>query len=314
MMALRGTAPFACARASEQGDWVKGNRISSQALKYWECAEQRRSTGDEKGAGMLRDHLHRGDLLERVRVHRDEDRGPTAPSAQLAPSAPRARPPQRAGLWLRLCLIFVYPLVVVFFRRDVRGGQRIASEGPAIIVANHVSHVDPVVLASIVWDRGWRPRFLAKASLFNVPVIGRAIRGTGQVPVHRGSVDARTSLREALDVLRAGGRILIYPEGTVTRDAAGWPMEGKTGAARLALLMPDVPVIPVGQWGVQTSVDLYKRRLRLRPRRHVVYSVGDPVDLSAFAGQRASHDVLRDATATMMGRIRELVEQSRSAT
>jgi 1-acyl-sn-glycerol-3-phosphate acyltransferase len=263
---------------------------------------------------MLRDHLHRGDLLDQVRVCLHDDAELNTASPQLIRSAPRARPPQRAGLWLRLCLIFVYPLVVVFFRRDVRGGHRIATEGPAIIIANHVSHVDPVVLASVVWDRGWRPRFLAKASLFTVPVIGRAIRGTGQVPVHRGSVDALTSLREALDVLRAGGRILIYPEGTVTRDPGGWPMEGKTGAARLALLMPGIPVIPVGQWGVQTSVDLYQRRLRLRPRRHVVYSVGDPVDLSAFAGERASHDVLRDATATMMGRIRELVEQSRSAT
>jgi 1-acyl-sn-glycerol-3-phosphate acyltransferase len=222
----------------------------------------------------------------------------------------RRRPP--AGFWLRLCLVVLYPLIVLFFRREVRGGERLAGSGPAIVVVNHVSHVDPLLLASVMWDHGWRPRFLAKASLFDVPVVGRAVRGTGQVPVHRGSADARTSLRDAVAVLREGGRILIYPEGTVTRDPQGWPMKGKTGAARLALHLPQVQVIPVGQWGARDSVDVYGRRIRLRPRRRVVYTVGEPLDLSAYAGDGAGADVARAATDGIMAAIRELTAQSRT--
>lgn len=222
----------------------------------------------------------------------------------------------KAGFWLRLCLVVLYPLIVLFFRREVRGARILEGRGPAIIVINHVSHVDPLLLASIMWDAGWRPRFLAKASLFTIPIVGRAIRGTGQVPVHRGSADARTSLREAVAVLREGGRILIYPEGTVTRDPDGWPMEGKTGAARLALALPEVEVIPVGQWGARDSVDVYGKRIRLRPRRHVVYTVGQPLDLSAFAapdGGLPSAEASHAATDVIMSAIGDLARQSKEA-
>ncbi len=63
--------------------------------------------------------------------------------------------------------------------------------------------------------------------------------------------------------------MVMHPEGTVTRDPDGWPMIGKSGAARLALLAPEVPVIPIAQWGVQNSIDLYRKKVRLFPRpRH----------------------------------------------
>jgi 1-acyl-sn-glycerol-3-phosphate acyltransferase len=220
---------------------------------------------------------------------------------------------QRPTIWLRACIVTMYPALVFFFRRDVRHGERLTRPGAAIIVANHVSHVDPVLLASVVWDAGYRPRFLAKASLFTKKVIGRAIRGSGQVPVARGSADARASLQEAVDVLRSGDRILIYPEGTVTRDPEGWPMSGKSGAARLALLMPDVPLIPIGQWGARDSVDVYAKRFRPRPRRHVVYTIGEPIDLTAFASGPPTPETLHKVTELIMSAIRTLTEQSRSA-
>lgn len=226
-----------------------------------------------------------------------------------------AKPRQKAPPWLRACLVFVYPLVLVFFRRDVRHAERLVKPGPAIIVANHVSHVDPILLAAVVWDAGFRPRFLAKAGLFRTPVIGRAIKGTGQVPVLRGTADAALSLQAAVDVLAAGDRILIYPEGTVTRDPDGLPMAGRSGAARLAALMPDVPVIPIGQWGARESVDVYAKRIRLRPRRHVVYTVGEVVDLSRALGGSTSPSVdeLHQATEVIMARLTDLAIESRAA-
>ena len=87
--------------------------------------------------------------------------------------------------------------------------------------------------------------------------VGAAMRGMGHIPVKRGTTDARQSFDAAVQALEAGGMIVLHPEGTVTRDPDGWPMIGKTGAARLALLAPDVPVIPIAQWGVQKQIDLY---------------------------------------------------------
>jgi 1-acyl-sn-glycerol-3-phosphate acyltransferase len=110
--------------------------------------------------------------------------------------------------------------------------------------------------------------------------------------------------------LKAGERVIIYPEGTVTRDPQGWPMIGKTGAARLAELVPGVPVIPVGQWGAQASVDLYRKRIRLRPRRRVTMSVGEPVCFTD-SGDGTETTTLRGVTDVIMRAIREQVAEVR---
>ena len=113
------------------------------------------------------------------------------------------------------------------------------------------------------------------------------MRGMGHIPVKRGTTDARQSFAAAVDALETGRVIVLHPEGTVTRDPDGWPMAGKTGAARLAMLAPDVPVIPVAQWGVQEPIDLYSKKIRLIPRPRHVISVGEPIDLSRVPRPRA---------------------------
>jgi 1-acyl-sn-glycerol-3-phosphate acyltransferase len=152
------------------------------------------------------------------------------------------------------------------------------------------------------------PRFLAKASLFSAPFpIGQVIRGTGQIPVHRGSVNAAEALQSAVAALRQGQIVLIYPEGTVTRDPDFWPMQAKTGIARLALMVPEAPVIPVGQWGAQNFLDYYAKKFRPLPRTEVWASAGQPVDLSDFAGKPPSHDVLHAMTDRIMVAVRDEV-------
>jgi cystathionine beta-lyase/cystathionine gamma-synthase/glycerol-3-phosphate dehydrogenase len=95
------------------------------------------------------------------------------------------------------------------------------------------------------------PRFLAKDTLFvGNGIVARTMRGAGQIPVHRHSANASLALQDAVDALHRGECIVIYPEGTVTRDPDTWPMLGKTGVARLALLSGRT-VVPVGQWGAQ---------------------------------------------------------------
>jgi 1-acyl-sn-glycerol-3-phosphate acyltransferase len=208
-----------------------------------------------------------------------------------------------APIWM-LAWALLYGPVAALLRLRYRNIGRLPQKGGAIVVVNHVSHLDPVLLAKFVIDAARVPRFLAKESIFAVPVVGRAMRAMGHIPVRRGSADAGQSLAAAADALRAGRLIVMHPEGTVTRDPEGWPMSGKTGAARLALMMPDVPVIPLAQWGVQESVDLYRKRIRLIPRPRHTMSVGEPIDLSRFRGREPSPGVLREMTDVIMRTLR----------
>jgi 1-acyl-sn-glycerol-3-phosphate acyltransferase len=220
---------------------------------------------------------------------------------------------ERPGPYLRLCVLVLYPLISLLWRRRWSGAERIPRHGPAILALNHVSHADPLAVGRLVWDIGRSPRFLAKATLFDLPVVGAIMTGSGQIPVHRGSADAQQALQGAISALRSGKLVIIYPEGTVTRDPAGWPMQAKTGIARLVLDLPDVPVIPIGQWGAQDFLDVYHRRFRPWPRKRVTMSVGLPVDLTRFRGRPASSDnlaaitdAIMHAVATELGSIRHL--------
>jgi 1-acyl-sn-glycerol-3-phosphate acyltransferase len=192
-----------------------------------------------------------------------------------------------------------------------RNLDKLPQRGPVILVVNHVSHVDPFLVAKMVLDGARRPRFLAKDAIFAVPVVGAAMRAMGHIPVKRGTVDARESLRSAVRALADGGVIVLHPEGTVTRDPDGWPMAGKTGAARLWTLAPDVPVVPIAQWGVQQQIDLYRKRIRLIPRPRHVLCVGDPIDLSEFRDREPGSATLHEITDVIMRRLRSDVAQLR---
>ena len=115
---------------------------------------------------------------------------------------------------------------------------------------NHISNADPLAVGQFLAFSGRWPRFLAKASVFRIPVIGRIIAACGQIPVERGSAQSKDALVAAAQALEQGRALVIYPEGTITYDPDLWPMRGKTGAARLALTT-GCPVVPIGQWGAQ---------------------------------------------------------------
>jgi 1-acyl-sn-glycerol-3-phosphate acyltransferase len=212
--------------------------------------------------------------------------------------------------WRTVWLILYYPASALF-RSRYRHIERMPQDGPAIIVVNHVSHVDPFLVSKFVLDAARVPRFLAKESLLEGFPVGTAMRAMGHIPVKRGTVDARQSLVAAVDALNQGRLIVLHPEGTVTRDPDGWPMQGKTGAARLATLVPDVPVIPIAQWGVQEQFDLYRKKIKLFPRPKHVMSIGEPIDLSAFRDREPTTAVLREITDVIMRRLRDDVAELR---
>ncbi|CAM5550128.1 1-acyl-sn-glycerol-3-phosphate acyltransferase OS=Streptomyces griseomycini OX=66895 GN=FHS37_006332 PE=4 SV=1 [Streptomyces griseomycini] len=157
-------------------------------------------------------------------------------------------PRRRIGFWYRFAAVICKPPLVVLLKRDWRGMENIPADGGFITAVNHNSHIDPLAYAHFQYNTGRVPRFLAKSGLFKKGFVGAAMRGTGQIPVYRESTDALSAFRAAIDAVQRGECVAFYPEGTLTRDPDGWPMTGKTGAARVAL-QTKCPVIPVAQWG-----------------------------------------------------------------
>jgi 1-acyl-sn-glycerol-3-phosphate acyltransferase len=195
----------------------------------------------------------------------------------------------------------------VFTKRAWLGRERIPATGGVIIAANHVSWVDPFALGHFVYSAGRLPRFMAKASLFHKPLIGMILRGADQIPVHRGERDGAAALSDAVQALRDGQAILIYPEGSITGDPDWWPMQAKTGVARLAL-MSGAPVIPVAQWGPQEILGR-SRRLRLFPRKTMQIHAMEPLRAEPLpADTQPTREQLRAFTVEVMTTVRRELE------
>jgi 1-acyl-sn-glycerol-3-phosphate acyltransferase len=216
---------------------------------------------------------------------------------------------EKGGFWVGAAAALFYPLSWLG-RRVYRGGERIPREGPALLVLNHVSHLDPAVDAVFVHRNRRVPRFMAKDSLTRVPVFGKILLGSGGIPVSRGTSGAGDSLAAAHQTLREGKIVVIYPEGTITRDPQGWPKRAYTGVARLAV-ENDVPVIPVARWGTQDIWNGYSKKFRPLPRKTVVHSVGEPVDLSAYREKERTPALLREVTELLMTEVTALVADVR---
>ncbi|MDF2657662.1 MAG: 1-acyl-sn-glycerol-3-phosphate acyltransferase [Paenibacillus sp.] len=170
-----------------------------------------------------------------------------------------------------------------FFRLEVSGTENVPEQGAVILASNHISTLDPPLVGTPLKRV---VRFMAKEELFKVPVLGTIIRNVGAFPVKRGGV-SKESIRHALQLLKEGGVMGIFPEGT-----RGGGM-GKKGAASLALRSGAV-VIPVG------IIGNYKMFSKIK----IVY--GKPVDLSAYR-ESTSSDSLEQATEHIMSSIRELL-------
>jgi len=182
----------------------------------------------------------------------------------------------------------------------------IPASGPAIIVANHLSTTETLAMARLITGHHRFPHFLANSEVFTWPVVGRLMRAARQIPVFRGSARAADSLAAALKEIDRGHVVCLYPEGHLSSTVDLRPGPGKTGAARLALARPAVPVIPVGMWGPRPGLK------HIWHRHTVRLIVGEPVDLSACAG-RQDAESFRLATEVIMARITTLAEMARGA-
>jgi 1-acyl-sn-glycerol-3-phosphate acyltransferase len=217
---------------------------------------------------------------------------------------------QKRGWAMALCVTVLRPPLSWLTRRDWRGGGNIPADGGCVLAANHVSEFDPLPFAHFVYDNGRIPRFLGKAEVFAVPGVGAILRNAGQIPVYRKTVDASKAFSAAVEAVEKGEAIVVYPEGTISRDPGLWPMVGRSGAARIALTT-GCPVIPCAQWGPQEILAPYARRPHLFPRKEMRIRAGAPVDLSDLHGEPMTPELLAVATGRIIAAITLLLEEIR---
>ena len=156
----------------------------------------------------------------------------------------------------RAALGIALPIVRLWGRLDIEGLEHIPAEGPLLIVGNHDSYWDPVVIGIAAIERR-QIRALSKSSLWKVKGLSKMLDGMGQIPIERGSGDAG-ALDRAIAELRAGSCIGIFPEGT---RSLGRELRPRSGLGRLVAAVPEAVVVPVAVTG---SVDI--TRPPKRPR------------------------------------------------
>ena len=217
---------------------------------------------------------------------------------------------ERGGFWIGFSAAFFYPIGWLSGRPRFEGLDHLPRTGGVIVAANHVSHIDPIYSGVAVHLAGRVPRFLAKDSLWRVPGLGALLRATEQIPVFRGTADAKASLRDGTAALERGKVLIVYPEGTISRDPAHWPMQPRTGVARLALSC-DAPVVPMVHWGTHEVLDGYRKRHRPRPPPTVPGRGGAPGDLAPYRGREVDAALLREVTDLVMGAVRDLLAEVR---
>ncbi|PPG35335.1 1-acyl-sn-glycerol-3-phosphate acyltransferase [Pseudoclavibacter sp. RFBG4] len=191
-------------------------------------------------------------------------------------------------------------------RWEIKG--TLPERGAFIVAPNHTSEVDPLIMGMAVWKLGRAPRFMAADRLFRVKGLGWILRKSGQIPVSRDARGAnQAAIASAQQLARLGQGVIIYPEGTLTREPNLWPMRGKNGAARVAL-SADIPVYPTAIWGAQNILPRYSKKPTLGWRTKITVHVGEPVSLTEFTGRMHSASAMKGATELVMHDVTRLLE------
>ncbi|MBE9076234.1 1-acyl-sn-glycerol-3-phosphate acyltransferase [Romeria aff. gracilis LEGE 07310] len=206
-------------------------------------------------------------------------------------------PPLSLALYHLFKWSVVSPMLHTYFRGRIYGAGNVPREGPLLVVSNHASDFDPPILASCVR----RPvSYMAKEELFQVPVLGPAIRAYGAYPVKRGSAD-RSAIRAALQQMEAGWAVGVFLQGTRTID--GRIPSPKLGAALLAA-KAQVPLLPVSLWGTERILPKGATLPRPLP---VTVRIGEPLPPPRSSGK----DELKSCTQQCTDAIHALHDQGR---
>lgn len=191
-------------------------------------------------------------------------------------------------------------LLWVYSRWEVVGKEHIPRHGPAILAANHINMIDPPLLATCLPRRA---TFLGKQELFQIPFWGHLYRQYGAIPVRRYQADL-AALRRSVEALKEGRLLVMFPEGTRSRDAR--LARGYPGTAMIAL-RSGAPIIPVAISGseVVELPGIFLHALLRRPKVRVVF--GEPFCLPAT--KRARAEQIKKSTDIIMERIAALLPE-----
>lgn len=202
--------------------------------------------------------------------------------------------------------VIIGPPLMTLYSPQVEGVHNVPEQGPAILASNHLSFSDSFFLPLVI-DR--QITFLAKSDYFT----GSGVKGwlskhffsgVGQVPIDRSGGNASSAaIDTGVRILREGGLLGIYPEGTRSPD--GRLYRGRTGPARMALAAP-APVIPVAMIGTDKIQPRGQRIPNLYP---LTIRIGRPLDFSRYAGMEGDRFVLRSMTDEIMYELMELSGQ-----
>lgn len=212
-----------------------------------------------------------------------------------------------------LVAMVLAPILRLMFTIKTSGKENLP-QGGYILVGNHLSYLDPFSFAYSVYIHMKRvPHYLAKESIFRIPIIGKILPKVGQIPVYRGGKSNEEPLRAAKEFLKAGQVVVVFPEGTLTRDPDQWPMRGKAGAIRLAVEL-GLPIVPCGQWGVEKVLGNYSKKFRPNPFHVVRVKIGKPMFFRELEGKTPTAQELAAATDTVMREISAIVGELRGET
>lgn len=190
------------------------------------------------------------------------------------------------------------------------GLERVPEEGVFITAATHVTQFDVFVPMAGIFYQGRRPRYMAKAELSSLPILGRWFRLVGMQSVHRRKGEARAIEEESIRILTSGRPLTIWPEGTLTRDPQKWPMTLKPGMAYIALetsrrLGHEVPLYCAVTWGAASINHFWPW-----PRKNVVFCFDSrlPYDDLLTDTDSWGQEPPKEAVRELTNRVRQRME------
>jgi 1-acyl-sn-glycerol-3-phosphate acyltransferase len=206
---------------------------------------------------------------------------------------------KRYTIFYFICKTIIIILSKIYWRLSAKGRENIPKEGGVLLVANHASYLDPPLIGSY----STRPvNILAKSELFKIPIFNLIIKALGAIPIRREMID-RKSLRIAVDLLKDGCVLLVFPEGTRTRNGSiGNPKPGSGLIAKMA----DVAIVPVYIQGSYET--LPRRRIFPKPNKIKIH-FGKSFTISDSGYDVKEKDFVYILSNFMIDKIKELKEK-----